>query len=334
MPISYTKRDLLIYSVGIGCDEEKFTYELDKDFQMFPTFPMCLFFDVDARLASGMAGGNGVKGHDGTDPIQNSTSVPLAQPGSPEAKAYNVLTGVDGERYIELVKPLPVEGGNFNFRTENTAVIRRGGGKGISSEYRSSIEDASGQVYFKFWGSGYSIGGQGGVAEFDNAGVSGAITTTAPGRAPDATERFTTSPLQSLMYRIAGDLNNIHVDKTLAKELGYVDAQGNGKPILQGLGFMGIGARAALKHFGKNDAKAFHSCYVRFSAKVLPGQTLETRMWDMGPGSGTAPGTRKVIFSTFCVETGEMNLSNAFMDLKESEFGPEDTSKDTWRAKL
>ena len=37
--VSYTKKDLLIYAVGIGCDEEKFTYAQNADFQMFPTFP-------------------------------------------------------------------------------------------------------------------------------------------------------------------------------------------------------------------------------------------------------------------------------------------------------
>ena len=47
LPARYKKKDLLIYAVGIGCTEDKFTYELcgglpgqpTNRFQMFPTFP-------------------------------------------------------------------------------------------------------------------------------------------------------------------------------------------------------------------------------------------------------------------------------------------------------
>ena len=62
LPAAYKKKDLLIYAVGIGCTEDKFTYELcggppgeaSNRFQMFPTFPTCLFFDIKNRLATGI----------------------------------------------------------------------------------------------------------------------------------------------------------------------------------------------------------------------------------------------------------------------------------------
>ena len=311
-PFSYGKRDLLVYAVAIGCDEEKFTYELNYEFQMFPTFPVSLFCYP-------------------TEDLLKMSKHPLVRylglPAGFNAKEYGVRTGVDGEQYAECVRPMPAEGGEFIFRNVRNALIRKGGGKGISSEIRSTIEDKQGNVYYKFWGSLYAIGQ---IAEFDDAGESGAITVEPPARAPDAVERFRTSPLQALMYRLAGDLNNIHVDKTVAKNLNYVDGEGNGKPILQGKGSLGIGTRAVLKAFGKNDAKAFHCVSCRFSAKVLPGQTLETRMWL--EGAGNVPGTKRVVFSTVCVETRETVLSNAYMDLHEAHMGPEDTSKDTWRA--
>ena len=36
--VSYTQRDLLTYAVGIGCQELRHIYELDDDFEAFPTW--------------------------------------------------------------------------------------------------------------------------------------------------------------------------------------------------------------------------------------------------------------------------------------------------------
>ena len=37
---SYTKRDLLLYALGIGATDLKFAYENDSDFAAFPTYPL------------------------------------------------------------------------------------------------------------------------------------------------------------------------------------------------------------------------------------------------------------------------------------------------------
>lgn len=42
--VAYNARDLLTYAVGIGCTELQYVYELDSDFQAFPTYPIVLAF--------------------------------------------------------------------------------------------------------------------------------------------------------------------------------------------------------------------------------------------------------------------------------------------------
>jgi len=296
LQVSYNKKDLLIYAVGIGCDEERFTYEQNKDFEIFPTFPVSLFFKGDSNDAHEMK----------TNPVVKATFLPFAP------RVFSLNQVVDGERYIECVRPMPLEGGSFVFRAEHTAVLKKGPGS-LVSEVKVTIEDQNGGVYYRFWGSFYARGKK--MIDFKDAGTSGAVAIEIPDRAPDATEQCQTSPLQALMYRLAGDMNNLHVDKELCKSLGYE------KPILQGLGTLGIASRAVLKVFGGNEAKSFHSIRVRFAKPVYPGQTLETQMWKVDGAAlpDIGPGKRRVFFRTKCVETGDTVISNAFMDLHGAE---------------
>ena len=155
------------------------------------------------------------------------------------------------------------------------------------------------------------------IPEFDDAGVSQSVAVATPQRAPDATERFETSVLQSYMYSLTGDFNAPHMDTALGESLGY------GGVILQGLGSCGIASRAVLRAYGGNEAAAFRSVRVRFSKPVLPGQTLETRMWldaagEAAPAAPVRAGTKRVVFQTVCVETGDTVISNAYMDLSDA----------------
>ena len=121
--------------------------------------------------------------------------------------------------------------------------------------------------------------------------------------------------MQSYMYSLTGDFNNVHVDKGVGERLGY------GGVIMQGLGSCGISCQAVLKAYGDNNASAFHCVRVRFSKPVLPGQTLETQMWlDDGSACPEAPlseGMFRVVFQTVCVDTGDTVISNAYMDFKQ-----------------
>ena len=118
----------------------------------------------------------------------------LLNPPFPQ-REYGIRSGLDGERYIERVRPLPLEGGSFVFKTEYTAISRKSAGLALS-EYVTTLEDAAGTVYYRFWSTQASLGK---LAEFDDAGESQSVSVATPEGPPDATETFETSPLQSYM---------------------------------------------------------------------------------------------------------------------------------------
>ena len=78
---------------------------------------------------------------------------------------------------------------------------------------------------------------------------------------------------QAHIYRLSGDKNPLHIDPEFAKLAGF------DKPILHGLCTYGHVGRAVLKTFCDNEPARMKSFEVRFSAPVMPGETITTEMW-------------------------------------------------------
>jgi acyl dehydratase len=99
-----------------------------------------------------------------------------------------------------------------------------------------------------------------------------------PARAPDAVVEIATRPDLALLYRLCGDRNALHADPDVARAAGF------DRPILHGLCTYGLTCRAVLRAFCDNDAARIASHAARFSAPVLPGDTVMVEMWRDGPG--------------------------------------------------
>ena len=97
-----------------------------------------------------------------------------------------------------------------------------------------------------------------------------------PDRAPDAVCDLPTLPQAALLYRLNGDLNPLHADPAVARAAGF------SRPILHGLASMGMALHAALKALLGSDAAGVRGMRVRFTAPVLPGETLRTELWRDG----------------------------------------------------
>jgi acyl dehydratase len=97
-----------------------------------------------------------------------------------------------------------------------------------------------------------------------------------PRRDPDLSCDLDTRSDQALLYRLNGDRNPLHADPSLARRVGYP------VPILHGLCTYGVACHAILKTICAYDYTLISGFDARFSAPVLPGDTITTDLWQDG----------------------------------------------------
>lgn len=97
-----------------------------------------------------------------------------------------------------------------------------------------------------------------------------------PRRQPDLSCDLETRRDQALLYRLNGDRNPLHADPGLAERVGF------DRPILHGLCTYGVACHAVLKTICNYDYTLITGFDARFSAPVLPGDTITTDMWQDG----------------------------------------------------
>uniref|UniRef100_A0A7S4NQ34 MaoC-like domain-containing protein n=1 Tax=Paramoeba aestuarina TaxID=180227 RepID=A0A7S4NQ34_9EUKA len=275
---SYNRKDLITYAIGIGCDELRYVYENDGDFEAFPTYPFVLAFKGTEDDVVGFP----------SAAMQESN----VMPGLPGSKFV-----LDGERQIEIIRPISAEGEKLKIKSTLVGIHQKG--KGALVETTSEFIDEEGKVCVKLTNGTFVVGAKGFTPE--KAGQTYSLAVPPPKRAPDAVCEMKTSPTQAHVYRLSGDYNPLHIDPMMAQMNGFKE------PILHGLCSLGHAAHAVLKTYGGNEAARFRGMKCRFASPVLPGQTLVTEMWKEGNG--------RVIFLTKVKETNKVVISNAYVDL-------------------
>lgn len=199
-----------------------------------------------------------------------------------------------GEQYLELYKPLP-RSGKLKCEAVVADVLDKGSGVVILMDvYSYSGKELI--CYNQFSVFLVGSGGFGGKRTSEKLKVALAI----PSRPPDAVLTDTTSLNQAALYRLSGDWNPLHIDPNFASLAGFE------KPILHGLCTFGFSARHVLRQFADNDVSRFKAIKTRFAKPVYPGQTLRTEMWKEG---------NRIHFQTKVQETGDIVISNAYVDL-------------------
>ncbi len=97
-----------------------------------------------------------------------------------------------------------------------------------------------------------------------------------PRREPDLSCDIATRADQALLYRLTGDRNPLHADPSRARAVGYE------RPILHGLCTFGVACNAILQTICDYDYTLIEEFDARFSAPVMPGDTITTDMWQDG----------------------------------------------------
>ena len=198
--------------------------------------------------------------------------------GWPGFWARDLDSGIDwvklvaGEQGLELHRPLAPRGVVVG-KTRVTEVIDKGPGKGalVYSE-RVVVDRATGERIATATHTTFCRGDGGFGGPPREAPPAHAI----PERAPDHVCDLPTRPEAALIYRLSGDPNPLHVDPAVAKAAGFP------RPILHGLATVGIAGHAILKRLCDYDPTRLTAIAGRFSAPVLPGETIRTEMWRDG----------------------------------------------------
>ena len=245
--IRYDRRDVLLYAVGIGIRDLRYIYEGHKDFGVFPTFSI-------------RWGGAGA-------PLDTSLI-----PDSPGP------LNIDAERYLEMIKPLPIQG-QVTVESRVIAAHPRGKGNGFV-EFESVVKNDAGDVCVKMVNGSFRRGVKslGDIEPFEGSGKTFSQKIAVPDRDPDVSVSTVIPDNQAHIYRLSGDYNPLHIDPESAKFGGFDE------PILHGLCTFGHCGQLLLAALCDSDASRFKKIKVRFSSPVFLNDRLEVLAWHDGPG--------------------------------------------------
>ncbi|KAI6209072.1 Maoc-1 [Aphelenchoides besseyi] len=270
---NHTPRDTILFALGVGANVKTdlhFLYENHENFQVFPTFV------INPGLRAGR--------------LQEAPGI--------DFKLEHIL---HGEQYIELFEPIP-DDGELRCETQIVDVLDKKTSAIILTNV-TVFDNQTGKKLAKLQSATVQMGS----GNFNGARTNSEeiVAVAVPKRPADHVAEETTSLDQAALYRLGSmDLNPLHVDPQFAKMGGFK------QPILHGMCTLGVSTRAVLRDFGANDARNFRAVKARFSAPVLPGQTLQVEMW-RGDQRG------RVHFQTKIKETGKIVISSAYVDFHQ-----------------
>lgn len=270
----------IIYALAIGFNEDqmntkhfKFTYELNDEFSVFPTYAGVIPINYFAEMI-----------------------------GSIEAlPEFNMMSLLHGEEWIDFIKPFPISGAVL-FQSEIIDLEDKGKGTVICIQIKIfNKEDNSllASVISNLFVRGLKGDGVKSVGPLKKS------MAKIPNSNPFKEMTIKTNSNQALYYRIGGnDLNPLHVDPEMSAMGGF------DKPILHGMCTYGIAAKAAYDLFCNDKQENILNFKARFTSHVFPGESLNMQFWK-GNTEGNFALAVKVVERGTTALVGEITLKNS-----------------------
>ena len=261
----YTWKDAALYALGVGAGFEELNYVYEKDLKVIPSFGVAAVFDFLMHF--------GIKAE------------------------VNLAGILHGEQQLIFHNPIPAEG-ELITEGEITDIYDMGGDKGAIIEGKSITRHSSGKRLFTSIIKIFSRldGGFGGKP-------APKVQTPIPDRAPDFEAKDHPSPDQPLLYRLSGDVFQLHVDPEFAQMAGFE------KPIMHGLCTHGFACRALIAKLIPGEPERMHRLDCRFSKALYPGDPIKTRIWKLEPG--------KAAWEVVNEKTGDTVITNGIFEYGE-----------------
>jgi acyl dehydratase len=240
----FSRRDAIIYALGIGCSNLKYLYENQSDFTSFPTI----------ALALTLKGGS----------VDVQPFPPEFYP-VPSVQANGPV--LDGERALTLFRPLRGSE-KLKMASEETAVSQAASGAIVqTSTILSELE--SGKPVARIVSNTFYVG----VKDAATQGKIQPLIRSLPQSVPMWSIDVPTHPNQTAIYRLSGDYNPLHIDPEIAQVFGY------DMPIMHGLCTLGIATHALVQTCLGGDESRVAQVGCRFSKPFFPGRTLTVEIW-------------------------------------------------------
>jgi NAD(P)-dependent dehydrogenase (short-subunit alcohol dehydrogenase family)/acyl dehydratase len=264
MKKDYTWKDVVLYAIGVGAGVDELDYTYEKNLKVIPSFSIAAIFDF--------------LGHIGA------------------ASNMNLAGILHGEQELIFHNPIPTSG---TLCTEGKIThYYDKGAKGALVVAESETTDATGQRLFTNIITVFARldGGFGGEAAPPKA-------VEFPEREPDFSVDAAPSPSQPLLYRLSGDIFQLHVDPEFAKMVGFE------RPIMHGLCTHGFACRALMASLTPGKPELVRRLACRFTKTLYPGDPIRTLIWKTAEG--------KAVWRTINTRTGE-----TVIDCGLFEYGP------------
>ena len=259
---AYTWKDAVLYALGVGAGFSDLDYCYEKDLKVLPSFGITTMYDFMPQLLA--------------------------------ASHVNLAGILHGEQEMIFHKPIPPEG---ELTTEGriTHYFDKGKDKGALVVGQSETYHSNGQKLFTSIGTVFARldGGFGG----ENAPKK---KIEFPARDPDFV--VDASPLQDqpLIFRLSGDVFQLHVDQEFAEMAGFE------KPIMHGLCTHGFACRALIEKLVAGEPEKVRRLACRFSKTLYPGTSIQTLIWKTGEG--------QALWRVLNTENGEVVIDNGIFE--------------------
>jgi NAD(P)-dependent dehydrogenase (short-subunit alcohol dehydrogenase family)/acyl dehydratase/putative sterol carrier protein len=258
----YTWKDAVLYALGVGAGFSDLQYCYEKDLKVIPSFGITTIYDFMAEVAT--------------------------------ASNVNLAGILHGEQELIFHNPIPPEGAMI---TEGAIkhYYDKGKDKGalIVGEFETS--HSNGQKLFTSIVTVFARldGGFGG----ENAPAKKVVF---PKRDPDFVVEGKPSEDQPLIYRLSGDVFQLHVDQEFAEMSGFE------KPIMHGLCTHGYACRALIETFIPGEPEKARRMDCRFKRPLYPGMPVKSVIWKTDEG--------KAVWKVINTETKEIVIDNGVFE--------------------
>jgi NAD(P)-dependent dehydrogenase (short-subunit alcohol dehydrogenase family)/acyl dehydratase/putative sterol carrier protein len=266
----YTWKEVVLYALGVGAGFDELEYCFEQNLKVIPSFSIASVFEFLAEVG------------------MNSNAD---------------LSGIlHGEQDIFFHNTIPTEG-TLSTEGHITHMFDKGAAKGALVVAEAETHHSNGRKLFTniftlFCRKDGGFGGDPGPTE----------TVTFPDRPPDYEEHAVPSPDQPLLYRLSGDIFQLHADPAFARASGFQ------KPIMHGLCTHGFACRAVIRHLFPGEPERMTRFRVRFSRTLYPGTPIVTQIWKTEEG--------EALFRTINAENNDVVIDGGIVEwLSPEELG-------------